>query len=223
MIEGDKHMPKKTLALISGLVLVTLILFVIALRASKTTINPTNPQISQTPQAQVSPTVSMAHSILTMSPNPVEVAPGRQGQVTVNIDTATNPVTAVQLELAYDPNIITNLKVTPGALFQNPVVLRDINNTQTGRYTYAFGITPNKPTIQGTGVVAIVTFTAKNIPGQKSQLALLPTSLVTAQGISTSVMKSAAGTLVSITSSAQGTTVQKNVVLPSSGPQVVGQ
>jgi hypothetical protein len=204
-------MPRKTLALISGLVLVTVILFAVALRASKTSNNPTptpSPMNEQT-QMQVSPTVSMAHSVLTLSPNPINVAPGGQGQVTVNIDTSDNSVTAVQLELAYDPNSITNVKVVSGSLFQNPVVLIDKNNTQTGRYTYAFGITPNHPTIQGTGTVATVTFTAKATSGT-SQLALLPTSLVTARGITASVLKSASGTIVSIGSAQQGQTMQQN-------------
>lgn len=201
-----KHMPRKTLALISGLVLVTVVLFAVALKASKTANNPTptpSPMNEQT-NTQVSPTISMAHSVLTLSPNPINVLPGGQGQVSVNIDTSDNSVTAVQLELAYDPNSITNVKVTAGSLFQNPVVLIDKNNAQTGRYTYAFGITPNHPTIQGTGTVATVSFTAKSSNGT-SQLALLPTSLVTARGITTSVLKSATGTIVSIGSSTQST------------------
>lgn len=192
-------MPRKTLALISGLVLVTVILFAVAIRASKTSNTPAptpSPMTGQT-QMQVSPTISMAHSVLTLSPNPVNVLPNGQGQVSVNIDTSDNAVTAVQLELAYDPNAITNVKVTPGALFQNPVVLIDKNDPQTGRYTYAFGISPNHPTIQGTGEVATVTFTAKAANGT-SQLALLPKSLVTARGITASVLKSATGIIVSI-------------------------
>ena len=203
-------MPKKTIALISGLVLVTLILFVVALRASKTTNQSQTPTTTtQQTQTQVTPTLAMAHSVLTMSPNPVNILPGGQGQVSVNIDTSDNDDTAVQLELAYDPNVITNVKVTPGPLFQNPVILIDKNNVQTGRYTYAFGITPNHPTVRGTGAVATITFTAKNTRGS-SQLALLPTSLVTARGISASVMKSATGTLINVGSAQSSQTVPAN-------------
>jgi hypothetical protein len=188
-------MPKKTLALISGLVLVTLILFVIALNNSNTTLAPS--PAPQQLQNQVSPAVP-AHSVLSLSPNPVTVVPGQRGSVAVNINTSDNAVTAVQLEIGYDPTIITNVQVTPGGLFQNPIPLINRNDVKTGRFTYAYGITPNSPTIQGAGSVATITFTALNKPGQKSQLALLPTSLVTAQGISNSVLKSATGTLVVI-------------------------
>lgn len=188
-------MPRKTLALIFGLVLVTIILFIVALRSNN---NPPAPEPSPLPsiQTQISPTVP-ANSILTLAPNPVTVEPGQEGRVSVNIDTSDNEVTAVQLEIAYDPNFITNVKVVPGALFENPVLLINKNNVKEGRYTYAYGIMPNRPTVQGVGEVATITFTAVNKNGQ-SQMALLPTTLVTARGISESVLKSASGTLIII-------------------------
>lgn len=189
-------MPRKTLALISGLVLVTIVLFIVALRSNGPT-PPLSPSPVPSIQTQISPTVPV-HSVLSLSPNPLTVTAGKQGSVAVNIDTSDNEVTAIQLEIAYDPNFISNVKVTPGALFENPVLLINRDNVQEGRYTYAFGIMPNRPTIKGVGPVATITFTALNKPGGQSQLALLPTSLVTASGISESVLKSASGTLIEI-------------------------
>lgn len=212
-------MPKKTLALICGLVLVTFILFVIALNnnnnnnlnqqkaaqqqavqnTSQANQIATNNQqtTAQTEQAQVK-------STLNISPNPVTILPGQSGTVAVNIDTSNNEVTAIQLEIAYDPNVITNVQVTPGDLITNPVVLINDNKKQNGnyigRYTYAFGIMPNHPVIQGNGKVANITFTALNKTGA-SQLALLPETLVTARGISESVLKSATGTLIQVNQS----------------------
>ena len=198
-------MPRKTLALVSGLVLVTVILFVIALQASKPPVQVAPPTINrQQTQMQPLPT-SSAHSVLSLSPNPINVAAGGQGSVNVNIETSDNAVTAVQLEIAYDPNVITNVQVNPGPLFPNPVVLINKNSVKTGRYTYAFGITPNNPTIEGMGTVATITFTAAaNATGQRAQLALLPTTLVTARGISSSVLKSSSGTVVVVGTSGQG-------------------
>ncbi len=187
-------MPRKTLALISGLVLVTLVLFIIALKSNNTPVVVPSP--SPSIQPQVTPSVP-AHSVLSLAPNPVSVAPGKQGTVVVNIDTSNNEVTAVQLEIAYDPNFISNVKVTPGALFENPVLLINKNNVKEGRYTYAYGIMPNRPTVKGVGAVATITFIALNKPGS-SQLALLPITLITARGVSESVLKSASGTLVTI-------------------------
>lgn len=187
-------MPRKTLALISGLVFVTVVLFVIALNSNKNT--PT-PLPSQEPSMSQAPAVP-AHSVLSLVPNPIIVEPGEKGSVTVNIDTSDNEVTAIQLEIGYDPNFITNVQVTPGSLFENPVLLINKNTVKEGRYTYAFGIMPNHAPVLGAGTAATITFTALNKPGQESQLALLPTTLVTARGISESVLKSTSGTLVRI-------------------------
>lgn len=194
-------MPRKTLALISGLVLVTLVLFIVALNSNNNVQAPT-PSPVPTIQTQISPIIP-ANSVLSLSPNPAIVEESKKGSVEVNIDTSDNDVTAIQLEIAYDPNFITNVKVTPGALFESPVVLINKNNVNEGRYTYAYGIMPNRPTIRGVGGAATITFTATNKTGQ-TQLALLPTTLVTARGVSDSVLKSAAGTLVIITQSGEG-------------------
>ncbi len=194
-------MPKKTLALIVCLVLVTVVLFVIALKTGTKSATQQPEQTAQTAPA------SIAHSVLSLSPNPVTVVSGQQGSVSVMLAPSDNPVTAVQLEIGYDPTLITNLKITPSSSFSNPVVLIDKNNPQTGRYTYAVGISPSSQHITANGAVATLTFTAKTAPvGQQMQLALLPTSLVTARGVATSVLKEAMGTLV--TFSTAGSTTQ---------------
>jgi len=201
-------MPRKTLALISGLVILTVILFIIALRSSQQTT-----RVSTQPTAMQPQPTSPAHSVLTLSPNPVTVSQGQQGSINVNITTSDNQVTAIQLEIGYDPNVVSNLQVTPGPLFhQQPVVLINKNNTQTGRMTYAFGISPDTQPINGTGVVATITFTAIGKAGQQSQLALLPTTLVTARGVAQSVLKSASGTIVSVVASG---TVHSTIAQPT--------
>lgn len=190
----DEYMPRKTLALIVGLVLVTIILFIIALNTGE---RQTSTQTMQQPTTQPTPT-PIAHTTLTLSPNPVDLLSGKQGTVDVMIDTSDNKVTAVQLELIYDPLIIGNLKIVPGKLLPNAVVLINKNDAKTGRMTYAFGIAPNQPTVNGKGVVATITFTARGALGTQSSLTLLPTTLVTAQGVSDSVLKSSSGTVVNI-------------------------
>ena len=194
-------MPKKTLALISGLVVVTIVLFIIALRAGQQSSAPSIPPAQETQPTAMVP----AHTVLQLSPNPLTVAPGQVGHVAITMDTSDNNVTAVQLELGYDPRIISNVKVTSGPLFTNPVVLIDKNNPTTGRYTYAFGITPSGSPVTGTGVVATVTFTTlPGAVGKDMQLGLLPTSLVTARGVAQSVLKSTTGTVLTVGNSQGG-------------------
>lgn len=204
-------MPRKTLALISGLVLVTVVLFVVALRAGQQAApSQTTPQTSMKPE----PTVP-AHTVLNVGPNPLTVAPGTLGKAEVMIDTSDNDVTAVQLELGYDPTVLSNVKVTSGPLFVNPAVLIDKNDPVKGRYTYAFGITPSSKPVKGTGVVATVTFSVKpGTLGKQTQLGLLPNSLVTARGVASSVMKSGTGTVVTVgTTTTTGTTTTQPSVM----------
>lgn len=195
-------MPKKTLALITGLVVVTIVLFIVALRAGQQQQAPSAPSAS--PMAQQPTPEIPAHTVLQLGPNPITVAPGQTSTVNITMDTSDNNVTAVQLELGYDPTIVSILKITPGTMFASqPVVLIDKDNTTTGRYTYAFGITPNSQPVKGSGIVATITFTTKaGAVGKDTQIGLLPTSLVTARGVAQSVLKSASGTVVDIGNSA---------------------
>jgi len=186
-------MPKKTLALISGLVLVTVVLFVIALKSSQLSVP------SSTPKPVATPTPSMAHSVLTLTPNPLTILPGTIGKVDVNIDTSVNSVTGVQLEISYDPNVLKNVKVVPGQLFQNPLVHTNENDITSGRYTYAIVKLPNQTPVKGTGIVATITFTASSTLG-KSQLTLLPSSLLTQIGVADSVLKTSSGTEIIVES-----------------------
>ena len=201
-------MPRKTLALISGLVLVTVVLFVIALKTNETK---QNVPVAITPSAPTSVPVeptTPANAVLTILPNPLNVQPGQQGSADVTIETMEHAVTAVQLELKYDPAVISNVKVVPGPQFQNPVVLIDKNDAKAGTYTFAVGIAPNQATLQGTGVVGKITFTAKRGTGiQSTELALTPESIVTARGVAKTVLGKYAGTTIVI-GGASGQTTQ---------------
>jgi hypothetical protein len=191
----DEYMPKKTLALIAGLVLVTVILAIIAYRTGQ---QQTKYPQQEAPKQQEA--ADVAHTTLALTPNPVTVGAGQQGTVEVTIDTSDNPVTAIQLELLYDPTMITNLKATPGPMFANPGLLFPKNDPKTGRMTLMVGIQPgqkNKP-VSGQGVAVVLTFTARGTAGQQSQISVLPNSLATARGVAKSVLKEATGTTVMI-------------------------
>ncbi len=207
----DINMPKKTLALISGLVLVTVILFVIALRSNQQT--PGSKVQPSGQAAQPSPTESVAHSVLALAPNPVSVLPGGAGKVEVELNPSDNPVTAVQLELSYDPKAVRNIVITPGPLFTGGAVIINKNDPEKGTFTYAVGITPSQTPVTGLGVVATITFTAGS--AGTSQLTLLPTSLVTARGVASSVLKSSTGTEIVIGSGAGVGLPQTDTSTPS--------
>lgn len=194
-------MPKKTLALITGLVVVTIVLFIIALRAGQQQ-RQQSPAAPQGHMMKQQPTpVVPAHTVLKLGTNPLTVSPGQTKSVNITMNTSDNNVTAVQLELGYDPHIISNVKVTPGPLFPNPGLEYGKNNPTAGRYTYMLGISPSGKAINGTGVVATVTFTVlPGTTGKSMQLGLLPTSLVTARGVAQSVLnvQKTTGTVITV-------------------------
>jgi hypothetical protein len=199
-------MSKKTLALIISLVVLTAVLLVIALTTKEQKTATDTPPAGQT----ATPTPA-AQTVLTMTPEVIDLATSAAGTQTVNIEISTgeNQVTAVQLELAFDPKVIKNLTIRPGTFFDSPSVLLPLNNNDvaTGRVSYALGIAPAQDPKSGSGDVAIITFTVTPAAGvTETSLSLLSKSLVTARGVGASVLKSATGTTITLPASAAGTT-----------------
>ena len=197
-------MSKKTLALIVSLVILTAVLLIIALQTSNR--QSSNPTGDETAQATPTPP---AESVLAMTPESIDLSTGATGTQTVDvtIDTGTNQVTAVQLELGYDPSVIRNVVVNPGTFLTSPTVLINNDDSDTGRVSYALGISPAQDPKNGSGTVATISFTvAPNADITETEITLLPRSLVTARGVGPSVLKSASGVQVILPTGAARTT-----------------
>lgn len=175
-------MSKRTLALIIVLILITSVLIALAVTPEKKPVTP--------PTAIVPTPTPAAQTALTFSPNPLTIA-SPSATVDVSIDTQTNPVTAVQLELSYDPKVITSIDVKPGSFFTNPAELLKTIDTKEGKISYALGILPSDNPKKGQGVAATITFRTNLKVGQTTQINFLPKTLVTASGVTASVLKSA--------------------------------
>ena len=178
-------MPKRTLFLIFALFLITFALLLIALyqpQAPKTT-------TTIAPKEPVAQTVLSFGNLSLASPSSVLRQPADLNySLPISISTGKNKVTAVQLELQYDPQILTNVAVVPGPFFANPEVLLNQIDTKTGRISYAFGVGLTGSGVAGKGTVANLIFTAIKTP-KKTAIIFLPKTLVTAQGVSESVLK----------------------------------
>lgn len=186
-------MSRKTLLLITLLVLITIALVSAAVSPQQTQ-SPTTGGTTVTKPSPVSP----AQTTLALSPSPVVVDKGASSSaVNVVMDTKENKATAVQLELSYNPKAVDVVDVTPGTFFSNPVVLLKTIDRTEGRVSYALGIAPTGVAQQGEGVV--VTLMVRPVQGAtitQTQLSFLPKTLVTAEGVTTSVLKSSTGTNV---------------------------
>lgn len=171
-------MSKRTLALIIVLIIVTSILVALA-------VTPQKPSAPLT----VAPTPTpAAQTALTFSPNPLTIA-SASATVDVLVDTQTNGVTAVQLELSYDPKVITSIDIKPGSFFSNPAELLKTIDAKEGKISYALGILPSDVAKKGQGIVATITLRTTLAVGQPTQISFLPKTLVTASGITSSVLK----------------------------------
>lgn len=183
-------MSKRTLALIIVLAIVTVVLIFVAL-------SPKQEQQEGTPR--ILPTVTpSAQSILEIGPNPL-VTSTQSVTADVMVDSGENKVTAVQLELSFDPTKISNITITPGTLLENPVILLNNIDYKEGRISYAIGISPTGTAKAGTGTVATITLQTALLNGEQTAITVLPKSLITAEGISSSVLKEATGTTITFT------------------------
>ncbi len=185
-------MSKRTLALIVILTLITLSLVYIAVTPKETTVN--QPQL---PLSSLPTPTPAAQSRLYLSPSTIEMSTNSNA-VDVNIDTGGNSVTAIQLEISYDPSILTNVDIagpTANGFLDNPVQLIKNIDKQKGMITFAVGISPTAPAKKGMGTVGRITFQSFAKTGQ-TVITITPKSLVTAEGVTQSVLKETNGATI---------------------------
>lgn len=185
---------RKTLALISSLVIVLVALFVLSFSTTPKATDKQNTSMQPEP-------TPIAKTVIKLSPNPVILTATSAGSVDVSMDTSDNEVTAVQLEILFDPDVLTDVSIRPGTFFTSPVPLLNTVDKQEGRISYALAITPAQAPLKGSGTIATIVF-SKNPASTLTQteLKLLPRTLVAAKGIGPSVLKEATGTTITLTS-----------------------
>lgn len=188
-------MSRKTLALVLALVGTTAFLLLIAIRGEKKMSSPTTPST-----AVVSPTVpAPVETVLAMTPNPVTLDEAGMGKVDVTIDSGMNKIQGVQLEIEYDPMVLSNVKVQAGTFLKEPVVIINNNDSVKGKISYGFGISPTQQAVTGKGVAATITFTKKSTVSADvtdTQITLLQTSQIASADTTLSVLKTASGATV---------------------------
>ncbi|HBB76836.1 MAG: hypothetical protein A2186_02670 [Candidatus Levybacteria bacterium RIFOXYA1_FULL_41_10] len=120
-------------------------------------------------------------------------------QSDVQIMTGKNKVTGVQLEIKYDPALITTVDVLPGDFFQNPTELLKKIDTEEGIISYALG-TENKG-LSGKGVVATITFVPRTGVRGETAFEFLSKTTVVAENADQTVLKEMSGLEFSLGSS----------------------
>lgn len=187
---------KRTLALIAFLVVLAGLLTYIAVSQKsykQTTPIPPSPK----PTVSITPQV-VGHSTLSLLPNPLIVSSG-SASVDVMINPNGDKVTAVQVELSFDPTVLTPTSIDQGNFFSSPFVLLKNMDQKNGKISYALALSPSGTPNITEGKVATINFTVKlNAATKESKIEVLPKSLVTAEGIYQSVLVNSSGTTVVI-------------------------
>lgn len=108
-----------------------------------------------------SPTPVINNS-LSFSPIDQTILPGQINSLNIILQSQNNNNEAIpntiQLEIAYDPNAISNVSIQSGDFFQNPLILINTINEHSGRISYALEKSPSDSTIKALGTVATLSF-----------------------------------------------------------------
>lgn len=180
-------MPKRTFLLIVLLVIITTCLLGLALIQNIRIPN-------QTTKSKPLPPLTYAQSDLSFSmPTTMPT-----GYVTdVQISTGKNKVTVVQLEISYDPKVLTNVDIKPGTFFTTPTMLLKQIDAANGRIVYVLGIGMGDEAVSGKGTIATITFsTIPGITASQTLLDFAPKTAVNAVGYAQSVLSKTTGLLI---------------------------
>lgn len=170
----------QTPLLILLLAILTGFLVIIAIAPKRPSITP--------PPSQKQEIVTPAETVLNFENTSLPTS----GQQTVNViaNSGSNKVTGVQLELSFDPKLISGVTVTKGAFIPEPVELLNKVDATNGRITYVVGVPIGGSGVQGRGIVATISYTEIGAKGTLSEIKFLPKTLVAIEGYSSSALKS---------------------------------
>lgn len=183
-------MPKKTSILIIILAITTGILIFLAVRNENLRRIVEEVPKDQGPTAvpTIAPYATLAFSAQSLD---LSTADSKSESVDVVIDTQGKPVFGAQIELEYDPEVISDIEITnpAGSFFgDNAFVLINEIDEELGRITYAVSLPAQDDEKTGEGVVARISFTASDNATGTSAISFLPKTTVTSLQTSSTVL-----------------------------------
>ncbi len=183
-------MPKRTITLVVVLTFLTGLLVFLAVQ------NERRLQTQQDDVVKPSPVVLQQEKTakLTFTPSEVVVAASGSSQtVDLVLDTKQYEVDGVQVELIYDPAVLSNVKIidpTEGAFAQNfSSALLNSVDPNLGRVSYWYGRKLDAPATKGVGTVAQLSFTVNpQASASETMIEILDRSMVTEPEMSENVL-----------------------------------
>ncbi len=182
---------KRTVMLIIFLIFAASILLIYAISSQPVSKPALDINISPTQTVSVT-TTSSADSSLYFSPDYIELSTSDSASLDIMINSGKNQITGIQLEIGYDPEVFSEIILTPGKFLPQATVLLNENDEKNGRVSYALVLPPSVLPISGTGTVVNVRLTKSTDVSDASNpttISILPKSLVSAIGIEGSVLR----------------------------------
>jgi hypothetical protein len=179
---------KRTILLIGLLIFISSFLLVYALSSNPPRNGKNN--IREVPSKSITLTTA-AETVLSFYPENISLASTDSASFDINISTGRNQVSEVQLELAYDPKALADIQIQPGNFIPAPITLLNINDSKTGRLSYALSVSPSQSPLSGTGSIATLMIkknTSLATPN-RTTITILPKSLVSSRNVSGSMLR----------------------------------
>lgn len=167
----------KKLILLLLLLTFAIVIYLVRIPQKPTIISSPAPLISLSP----TPTLP-AESSLSFIPDTIYTPAGQNDETRIQLNSQTKYPLDAQLELAYDPAILTEITLTPETLFPKSTVLLNNNDEATGRISYAISLDKNEKPQNFYGTAAILKFKIKeNIIQNQTTIYFLPKTAIIAK------------------------------------------
>lgn len=173
--------PLKTIVLIVILALIAISLVYVAFLSKDA---PLRQIVQKTSQEET----NLADTSLSIEES-IKAEEGNDYSSTVKINTGKNGVIGVQLELYYDPTLITNVTVTPLDFFPQAVEVLKKVDQQNGRISYALTVSPGEEAVKGMGELVKISYTPIGTEGVNSVINFLPKTEVSGDTTAGSLLK----------------------------------
>lgn len=167
----------KTWTLVGALTILTAALLYLSLFENK------NP--APAPQVTVTPTKQAAKTSLSFSDEQKYASGSSLLKTDILIDSKDNKITGAQIELIYDPKVLSKIEIIPGDFLKDSVEVLKKIDVKTGRISYVLGSKLNKNS-HGAGIIATITYL--RLTSSITTIDFLPQTLITAQGFSESAL-----------------------------------
>jgi len=148
-------------------------------------------------------------STLSLEPSFLTALYGEKSTVSVVLDNnktlASGGTKLVQLEIAFDPDVLGNIQVLPGDIFTNPVVVLNSVNESIGRISYALSVSD---AFAGNtkGTIAKISFIPRmNALKNETSLYFLPKTMIKIDD-QTNTLQAAYGTKIIFTKGTKSAT-----------------